>query len=157
MYPDHVPRTGSSDHRRHQLLRAILGGATDIKVVSHQEQEALAADELPATRHRVSIAQRSGLRNEADAFKVWPGSDSVGVFVPRSDDHTDLLHASLKGLFNNDRQRGLGRTIAIHKGLQGQGALAFAGGRDESFADFHAFQLSRIVPIKPTRRKHALR
>jgi hypothetical protein len=55
--------------------------------------------------------------------------------------NANLLNSSREDLLNQDAQGGFGRTVAIDEGLQRKRALRFSGGGDDSFFDFHNFEL----------------
>src|ERR1035438_8710413 len=63
-----------------------------------------------------------------------PGG-GVARLVAGPDHHADLLDIGSEGLLDQDAEHGLLLPVAIDQGLQGQRALALAGGGDDSFLD----------------------
>ena len=124
-----ILRSGGFD----ELLGAALLRAAEVEMIADEEQERILAHELPAAMHRVTVAERRGLFDELDAFRVRAGGRGVGG----ADDGANLLHARLQDFLDDDLERGLGDAVAVHEALQRQGALSLAGGGDDSFLDVH--------------------
>ena len=85
----------------------------------------------------MAVTQRSRLLHKMQTAGVGAGGRAVGGLVARTDHNADLLDARLEHLFEDDGEGGFLGAVAVHEGLQGQGALVFAGGSDESFVYLH--------------------
>jgi hypothetical protein len=66
-----------------------------------------------------------------------PRGGTISRFVPRGDDHADLVAPGRHGLVDDDFQPLLFLPVAVDEGLQRQPPLAPAGGGDDGSADVH--------------------
>src|SRR5271168_3743654 len=97
-------------------------------MITHQQEERVAARERARTPRRVSIAERFGLLNELQPSAMRAGGGTVSPGVSGMNHHADILGAGVERLLDDDGERGLGSAVAIHKGLQRQRALIGTGG-----------------------------
>src|SRR5262245_36712287 len=120
-----------------ELLGGALLAAANVEMVAYEEQEWRGADELARAEDGVPITERGDLLHKVEAPSLATGGRGVGGLIARANDDTDLGNADRKNLLYDDPQRSFGKAIPVHEGLERKRALAFAGGGDDCFLDFH--------------------
>ena len=66
-------------------------------------------------------------------------SGGVSSLISGTHDYTNLFNSRRKNFLDNDAERCLCRSIAVHQGLQRKCPLVFGSGGDNCFLDFHGF------------------
>jgi hypothetical protein len=106
-------------------------------VVTDQKQKGVASAEVRSGPDGIRISARFRLFDESKPARVPACCDSIRLLVSGTDHQPNRLDASSQNLFDDDREGRFGHSVAIDQRLERQGALVFAGGGDEGFADFH--------------------
>ena len=106
-------------------------------MIADQVQERVLADEVAGAQNGVAVAQRFGLRDEAEAAGMVARHARVGDLVAGRNDDGDLFDAGAQGFFDDDAEDGLFDPIAVDQRLQRQAPLAGSGGCNHRLTDFH--------------------
>jgi len=107
-------------------------------MIPDEQEKRVFPDKFMRAMDRVAVAERLRLFDKIEAVRMGACSRTIGSLVSRSDDGANFIDSGAEYFLEDDGERGFGNAVPVDKGLERQGALAFAGGGNDGASDFHS-------------------